>query len=113
MDDERGPVSVRDGSVLCAQFPAVNGAWASGLSATEGTDHAVDDRQFGREDARLPEQPEELHVEIVAHPGFVPSPPPSVSGLARSTKFEGHVFPPATCHQHVPEHLDDGAVRNA
>ena len=112
VDDERHAVSIHDESVLRAQFPAVNGAWASGLAAAEGTDHdAVDDRQIGFKDACVPEQSEEVHVEIVPHPGFVPSPQPSVSGAARASKFEWHVFPPATCHQHVPKDLDHGTVR--
>jgi hypothetical protein len=114
VDDEQHAVSVHDRSVLRAQFPAVNGAWASGFAAAEGTDHdAVDDRQIGFEDACLPEQSEEVHVEIVPNTGFVPSLQPSVSGAARATKFEWHVFPPATCHQHVPDDLDHGTLRNA
>jgi hypothetical protein len=114
VDDERHAVSVHDESVLRAQFPAVNGAWASGFAATEGTNHdAVDDRQIGLEDPCFSEQSEEVHVEIVPQPGFVPSPQPSMSCAARATKFEWHVFPTATGNQHAPEDLDHNAVRNA
>jgi hypothetical protein len=114
VDDERHADSVHDESVLRAHFPAVSGAWTSGFAAAEGTDHdAVDDRQIGFEDACLPEQSEEVHMEIVPHTGFVPSPQPSVSGAARATTFEWHIFPPAICNEHVPVDLDHGTVRNA
>jgi hypothetical protein len=114
VDHERHAVSVHDESVLRAQFSAINGAWASRFAAAEGTDHdAVDDRQFGLEDSRPPEQCEEVHVKIVPHPGFVPSPQTSVSSAARAAEFEWNVFPPATGYQHVPEDFDHGTVRNA
>ena len=114
VDDKRHAVSVDDESVLRAQFPAVNRAWTSGVTATESADHdAFDDGQLGFKDACPPEQRQEVHVEIVPHPGFVPSPKSSVSGTARAPKFTWHVFPLAACHQHVPEDLDHGTVRNA
>ena len=57
VDDKRHSVSVHDESVLCAQFPAINRAWPSGVAAPESADHdAIDDRQLGFKDAGLPDR---------------------------------------------------------
>ncbi len=111
---ERHSVFVHDERVLYARFPAVNGTLSRGIAAAEGSDHdAVDDRQLGLEDADLPEQCEKTHMEIIPRPVLVPSSKPSVSGAARTAEFERHIFQPTTGHQHVPEDVDHGKVRNS
>lgn len=113
VDNERYSAPTHDESVIRAKLPLANWPWTRGVSAAKGSEHdAVDDRQFGREDASLRKHLEKVHLEIDPRTNPIPPSKSSASSASRSFDVGNHFSPTATGQQNVPVHPATAWLRN-
>jgi hypothetical protein len=100
--------------VFAPFFPAIHGAGTCLLPAAEGThDHRIDDGQVGVELARLPQQTQQVGVELVPAAHLLPEAKAAMGGHAGAAQLWRDVLPAAARGQDEPQDVQDDAMADA